>query len=248
MLDKVLENGPKLVKIDLASDKVVQTILFDKTIAPEKSYLNDIRIDNQTGHAYITESGVGSLIVVDLKSGKARRVLERDPTTKAEPDKPLIVDGMTLIEPKTGSTPQFNADGIAFDQARGLLYYHALTARNLYRVKTSDLLNEDLTDKELAARVTKLGETPSPDVMITGRDGSIYLAAFEKNAIVRVNPESGQSDTVLEDDRLQWPDTMSWGPGGELYVTTSQIHRMPKFHGGKSARKEPYRLYKLKIE
>src|SRR5258707_740691 len=86
-------------------------------------------------------------------------VLERDPTTKAEPDKPLIVDGMTLIDPKTGTAPQLNADGIALDQSRGVLYYHALTARKLYKVKTSDLLNENLTDKELAARVVTIGET-----------------------------------------------------------------------------------------
>ena len=248
MLEKVLQNGPKLVKIDLTKNQPVQTILFDQTIAPEKSYLNDLRIDSKSGHAFITESGVGSIIVVDLKSGKARRLLEGHPSTKAEPDKRLAVDGMMLTDPKTGTAPQFHADGIALDQQKGILYFHALTARKLYKVKTSDLLDENMSEKELAQSVVAVGETDSPDGMIVGKDGSLYLAAFEKNAIVRVNPENAKQETVIEDKRLQWPDTMAWGPGGELYVTTSQIHRMPKFHGGKSAIEEPYRVYKLKVE
>ena len=247
MLDKVVENGPKLVKIDLASNKVVQTILFDKTVAPEKSYLNDIRIDQKSGHAFITESGVGSIVIVDLKSGQARRVLQDSPTTKAEPDKSLVVDGMKLIDPKTGTAPQFNADGIALDQDKGILYFHPLSARKLYKVKTSDLLNEKLSGEELASRVVTVGETAAPDGMILGKDGMVYLAAFEEDAIVRVDPGTGKSQTVIRDERLQWPDTMSWGPSGELYVTTSQIHRMPKFHAGQSARKEPYRVYMLSV-
>jgi hypothetical protein len=27
---------------------------------------------------------------------------------------------------------------------------------------------------------------------------------------------------------------MAWGPYGKLHVTTSQIHRTPKYHGGVS--------------
>lgn len=247
MLDKVVENSPKLVKIDLKTDQVVQTIPFDKTVAPEKSYLNDVRFDGKNGHAYITESGVGSLVIVDLKAGTARRVLERDPRTKAELDKQIIVDGFTLVEPKTGAAPQFHADGIAFDAQKGLLYFHALTGRLLYRIKTSDLLNTTLTDKELGARIETVAETVAPDGMLEDKKGRIVLAALEKNGIYRYDPTSKKQEVLIEDQRLQWPDTMSWGPDGALYVTTSQIHRMPKFHGGKSARTEPYRLYKMMV-
>lgn len=246
MLDKVVEHGPKLLKVDLATNKIVHTYSFDKKIAPELSYLNDVRIDTKGGHAFMTESGVGSLVILDLKSGAARRVLTGDPTTKAEAGKPIVVDGFNLIDPKRGTAPQFNADGIALDVKKGLLYYHALTGTKLYQVKTSDLLDEKLSEKDLAARVVTVGTTEAPDGMLVDPEGRVYLAAIEKDAIVRVDPVSGKSETVLQDKRLQWPDSMSWGPDGALYVTTSQIHRMPKFHEGKSARTEPYRVYKLK--
>ena len=36
--------GPKLVKIDLATNKVMQTIPLDEDVAPKRSYLNDVRL------------------------------------------------------------------------------------------------------------------------------------------------------------------------------------------------------------
>ena len=82
----IVKGGPKLVKIDLVKNEVVQTIRFGPETAPEKSYLNDIRVDVKTGTAYITDSGLGAIVVVDLQSGKARRLLAGNPVTQAEKD------------------------------------------------------------------------------------------------------------------------------------------------------------------
>ena len=73
----------------------------------------------------------------------------------------------------------------------------------------------------------------------------IYLGAFEKSAIVRFDPTRRETTTVIEDQRLQWPDTLAWGPDCKLYVTTSQIHRMPKYHGGDSKQKGPFMVYRV---
>ena len=90
--EAVVEGGPKLVKIDLATNKVMQTITFDENVAPKRSYLNDVRLDTKTGDAFITESGTGAIIVVDLKSGQARRLLANNPSTKLEPEAEIVVD------------------------------------------------------------------------------------------------------------------------------------------------------------
>jgi hypothetical protein len=46
-MQEIVKGGPKLVKIDLATDQVVQTIPFGEDVAPKKSYLHDVRIDGE---------------------------------------------------------------------------------------------------------------------------------------------------------------------------------------------------------
>jgi hypothetical protein len=68
------------------------------------------------------------------------------------------------------------------------------------------------------------------------------LTAFEKKAIVRFDPSTRKVTTIIEDDLRQWPDTLAWGPDRKLCATTSQIHRMPKYHGGQSKQRSVCRL------
>src|ERR1051325_10210163 len=84
--------GPKLVCVDLATDKVVKKILFSQDVALPTTYLNDVRFDlrrgsSREGMAFITDSsqnGPNGIIVVDLASGKSWRRLHDHPSTKAE--------------------------------------------------------------------------------------------------------------------------------------------------------------------
>jgi sugar lactone lactonase YvrE len=244
-MQEIVKGGPKLVKIDLATNRVVQTIPFGEDVVSKKSYLNDVRIDTRTNTAFITESGRGAIIVVDLKSGKARRLLDGHASTQPEKDFKLIVDGKALIDQKRKTPPQIASDGIALDVKNGYLYYHALTGHTLYRIKTSFLRDEKLGNRELESKVENVGQTVAPDGMLEGPDGSIYLTDLEGNAVVRWDPVSERVDQVIADKRLLWPDTLSWGPNGEIYVTASQIENMPRFNNGKSTRSEPYKLWKV---
>jgi Major royal jelly protein len=62
----VVKDGPKLVKVDLTTNKSVSIIpLAD--VSPAKSYLNDVRVDTAAKVAFITDSGVAALVVVDLR-------------------------------------------------------------------------------------------------------------------------------------------------------------------------------------
>ena len=243
----VEKGGAKLVKVDLKSNQVVQNIPFGEDVAPAKSYLNDVRVDTETGHAFITESGLGAIVVVDLKTGKARRLLDGHASTKAEKDLTLRINGRDLLADDK-QTPQIHADGIALDTRSGYLYYHALTGRTLYRIKTEFLKDEKLSSSELEKKIENVGQTGPPDGMLEAPDGSIYITSIEDNAIVRYSPESRKLDRVIQDKRLSWPDSLAWGPDGELYVTASQIQNMPRFNGGKSARTEPYRVFKLLVD
>ncbi|TDU81311.1 sugar lactone lactonase YvrE [Prosthecobacter fusiformis] len=246
-MEAVVPDGPKLLQVNLKTDKVTQVFRFDPSVTPEKSYLNDIRVDIVSGHAFITDSGTGALIVLDIKTGKARRLLHEHPSTKAEEGVELLVDGIKVIDPKTGKAPQIHSDGIALDKEGGWLYYHALTGRTLYRIATADLINPKLTTEELGKKVVNVATTSAPDGMLEADNGSLYLTAIESGAIVHFDPRSKETATLIEDSRIQWPDTLSLAPDGTMYITASQIHRMPQYNGGKSQQKGPYTLYRFKM-
>ena len=244
-MQEIVKGGPKLVKVDLATNKVVQTIPFGEDVAPAKSYLNDVRIDTAAGKAFLTESGKGAIVVVDLKSGKARRLLDGHKSTRPEPDVKLAVDGKQLLDQQKKSPPQIASDGIALDTKNGYLYYHALTGHTLYRLKTADLADEKLAEKDLEAKVETVATTPAPDGMLEAPDDSVYLTDIEAVGVVKWNAQSQKIEPVIADKRLLWPDTLSWGANGEIYVTASQIENMPRFNDGKSTRTEPYKLWKI---
>lgn len=243
-MQSIVKGGPKLVKIDLKTNIVVQTIPFGEDVAKSKSYLNDVRIDVNSNTAFITDSGAGGIVVVDLNSGKARRVLDGHKSTTAENGFKLVVNGKELRD-QHGQPPKINSDGIALT-SDGYLYYHALTAHTLYRIKSDYLKDAKLKSHDLEAHIENMGQTPAPDGMLEAPDNTVYLTNIESSAVVRFDPQTKKITTVIEDKhRLLWPDTLAWGPDGALYVTASQIENMPRFNNGMSARTEPYRLFKI---
>ena len=53
-----MPGGAKLVVVDLATDTVERTYRFDATVAPETSYLNDLRLDLETSLGQHLRQGV----------------------------------------------------------------------------------------------------------------------------------------------------------------------------------------------
>jgi sugar lactone lactonase YvrE len=231
----VVPGGAKLVQINLASNEVARVITFDDHIAPLGSYLNDVRIDPEHQAAYITDSGAGALVVVNLATGSSRRVLDGHPSTSAE-DTVLTIEGEPWLLPD-GSAPQVHADGIAYDPIRDLVYYQALTGRTLYRLPGSALRDPSLDESALAGKVEAAAVSgPSDGLLWDGVDG-ILISAIEDDAVKRWSPAGGV-ETVVADPRIAWPDSFAFGRDGVLYVTTSQIHR-----GANPP--EPYRILRI---
>jgi sugar lactone lactonase YvrE len=242
----VVPGGAKLVQFDLATNAPARTIVFDAVAAPTKSYLNDVRFDTRRNVAYLTDSGLGALLVLDLKTGRARRVLEGHPSTQPEPDFSLVVNGKELRD-QAGQKPDFRADGLELSADGNTLYYQALMGRTLYRIGTEFLRDSTLTAAALAARVQKVGTPGAADGF--GRDaaGNIYLSGIENNTIRRLLP-SGQVEVVAQGPEISWPDSFASGPGNTLYFTTSQIQTQPKWNKGKDTRTRFFGLWKLDLK
>lgn len=240
----VVESGAKLVKIDLGSDRVERIYRFNREVAPTDSYLNDVRIDNEHNFAYITDSGLGGLVALDLESGGQRHFLREHPSTKAE-DIVLSMAGEPLRF-LDGGQPQIHSDGIALDERRDLLYYHALTGYQLYRVPTRILRDRSIRLEGQRDAVENLGETPAPDGMLLGPNGNLYMGDLENQAVVYRSPD-GNIYTLVQDPALKWPDSFSIGPGGWLYFTDSRIQDTEWFVENAEVSTMRFPVYRVKL-
>ena len=244
-LKYTVAGGPKLVETDPATSTVVRTIAIPESVAPRKSYLNDVRIDLQNNYAYMTESGTGSLVVVDLKTGQARGLLKQQPSTLPDKGFTTKAQGHALIDP-LGKPGQFKADGIALSTDNQYLYYRALSGHSLYRIKTALLRNPALGAAQVNAAPEKLPDAPACDGLEIDSKNMLYLTAFETGAILKYNPADGKTETLVQEARLQWPDTFAWAPDGKsLYFTVSELDKTPNWNKGVAPAHEPFRIYKL---
>lgn len=250
--------GPKLVCVDLASDKVIKTILFPQDVALPTTYLNDVRFDlrrGSEGMAFITDSsdqGANGIIVVDLASGESWRKLNDHPSTKAEDPSSFlpVVEGRPFMErqPDGQTKPlKMGSDGIAISADGSRLFYCPLASRKFYSVAIDALCDRSPNDDAVAATVIDEGDKGGgADGLESDAAGCIYATSYEHNAILRRSP-NGEWETVVHDPRLLWPDTMSVAADGYLYVTANQLHRQAKYQQGKDLRQKPYSLFRVRI-
>jgi len=230
-VDGLVPGGPKLVRIDLATDRVAQVIRFGQDVAIPGSYLNDVRFSKDGKHAFLTDAGQrGALVVVELASGKARRVLDGHPSTQPEKGVVVRTDGRPLRYPD-GRPVLFAADSIALSSDGAWLYWKPLTGTTLYRIQTAALTGRGLAGEDVSSQVQPYGKVgPTDGLWISRRGGTdsdiLFITSIEDNAIKARDLSQGPGGglrTVLQDPRLRWPDTFSQGPDGSLYVTTSRI-------------------------
>ena len=253
MLDNAVgfEAPPKLVGWNIASDSLHQVVELGAPVSAPNSFLNDLAVDSATGTVFIADTAFGpntALIVVDLASGKARRVLEGHASTVPE-DIDLVIEGKPVmgLQPD-GSTvkPRVGVDSIALDADNSWLYFGALSATTLYRVSTDVLRDPSLDDGALGAAVERFSDKPLSDGISVDADGNVYISDLGHSAIGVIDAQS-RAYSILHCDPhlLPWPDGMSYGPDGRLYITTNQLHRLPLLNAGKNEVEPPFLIHSI---
>jgi len=242
-LGKVVDNAAKVVRFDLATNKIDRVYRFPGTI-DNSSYLNDIRVDTHTQMAYLTNSGTGGIVVLDLRSGRSWQVLQAHKSVHPDPNAKFIIDGHELK--KQGQPVAFQSDGIALSPERKYLYYKTISDERLWRVPTAALNDPKLTGQQLAGQVQDLGNVAHTDGMVFDQQGNLYLGDPTTYSMIKVTPDR-KPHTWIHDSRLIWPDTYSISKDGYIYITTSQINKQPDYNSGVNKRTSPYMVFKTKL-
>jgi sugar lactone lactonase YvrE len=234
----------KLLKISLDDNKVVKVYTFDD-LPKDKSALNDVCVDNSRQLAYLSDPGLHALVVLDLNTGKSRVVLKDDPSTIVPPGLKLHLDGKD-VEDKDGKPFTSNVNGIALTKDNKWFYFRAINQTKLYRINTVHLADGALSAADLSNKVEMVAETGICHGMIADSKGNIYLSNSPNCAIQYVTPE-GKVHILVKDRRLIWPDSFGIGNDGYLYLSASQMNRLPKYNKGENKVAYPYRVYKVRL-
>jgi sugar lactone lactonase YvrE len=251
-----IPGGAKLVAVDLATNKVVKTIVLPPSVVLTTTYVNDVRFDLRQGKggiAYITDSstsGPGGIILVDLDSGDSWRRLSGHPSTSPDPSFLPIVEGERLAVREKGKPPapfRIASDGLALSADGKTLYYSPLSSRQLFAVPTALLRDRSAPEEAVARAVVDLGEKGASDGLEADDQGGIYAGDYEHDSI-RQRQGDGEWKTIAHDPRILWPDTLSVAGDGYLYFTANQLERQPWFHDGQDLRVKPYTLFRVKID
>lgn len=240
---KTIPGAGKLVKINLQTNRVERVYSMSSLNPPEGFALNDVRIGSR--HAFLTESGLGSLVIVDLQSGAVRRVLDKHPSTKAVPNTVVRIEGRKVLDEK-GEPAKFNNNNLELAPDESFLLYKPSFAYNWWKIAVADLTNPNLNAEQLGERVQKGNETMPTGGTTMDKAGNIYLMDLERRAIWRQTP-GGDLSLLVRDPRIIWGDASDIGADGFLYVPMSQNNRLPVFNHSVNQVEKPYRIYKIKI-
>ena len=238
-----VSGGPKLVGVNLQTNKVFQTVALGSEVVRDTTYLNDVRVDVAANRAYITDSGRGqnAIIVVDLKTGRAWRKLDGHPSVEEEASFVPVVEGKPLYN--QGQHLKVGADGIALSADGKRLYYSALSGRRLYSVATEALANPA---GDASSSVRDEGDKGgAADGLEMDSAGNIYATNYEHASVMKRDAQ-GKYSLLAQLEPKVWPDTLALGDGW-LYCMTNQLHRQAIFQGGQDRREKPYVLYRMAV-
>jgi sugar lactone lactonase YvrE len=213
----------RLLAFDLETGRLLHEQRFDREIAPAGSFLQDLQVSADGKVVIIADASFWrkrpAIIVYDIETAIARRILELHPSVSAEN---FVIRNNKRTMSFVGGIVSLRGgvDGIALGDE--WLYFAALSGSALYRVKLSDLRDPTTPSSQIAARVERYATKPLSDGLSLDNDGNVYITDVEHNSIFRVDADR-EVRTLIRSTSIRWPDALSFGPDGWLYVADSAL-------------------------
>ena len=231
---------PKLVQIDTHQNKVVRTLTLEQKALHPESIVSGVAVHADT--AYVADSGIGGILVIDLKTGSTRRFLDRHPSLVAT--RPITTP-QGPVHSTNGNLLAIDASMIAVSPDGKWIVVQP-PGGYLSRVETSIFTDPDVTAAALEESVTQWFKTPALGGMTIGPDGTLYWSDISTGSILSYT--TGRVPRrLITDNRLKWPATPGLDTSGHLYVPAAQLDHTAAFTGGQSSVVWPVTVYKLAL-
>ncbi|WP_165852210.1 L-dopachrome tautomerase-related protein [Chryseobacterium pennae] len=251
------KQAPKLIGWNINTKQLHKVFTLPDPVLHPSSFLQDFVIDEKHQTAIIADMSLGGLIypsvpafvIIDLKTGYSRRVLENDQSFQPT-DEDLLINGRPLSHSYPDGkivNPRYPLNPIAIDAEMKWVYFGALGGEKIYRISTESLAEENLNDSQLSQQIEFYATKPKSDGFKIDNKGQIYVTDVENNAIGISTPK-GYSILVQDDFLISWPDGIAIHPKGYLYFTSNQLQNKPWWNNGKDDSKPPYYVLRFKIE
>jgi sugar lactone lactonase YvrE len=236
----------RIVAVDLETNEILRDQVLGPDIAPLGSFLQDLQVSADGNTIVIADASFWrkspALIVYDVETGFARRVLESDPSVSAESH--MINNGGRDMEFLGGIVAlRGGVDGIAL--GREWLYYGAISGSGLFRVRLRDLRDASLPVRQLASRVERVGDKPLSDGMSIDIEGNVYVTDIEHGSVFVARP-GRDIRTLIHSHELRWPDALSFGPDGYLYIADSALAELILQSREHIDAHGPYRIFRFR--
>jgi len=243
----------KIICIDPNSNQIIHKIILKAPVLLPDSHMNDLRVSlshGPQGTVFITDSSFGTqpgLVIVDVATQNARRVLTKHPSILPEPGFMAIIEGEPRrYIPHHPGMVSGGVDGIAILPDESRVYYAPLTSRRLYSLPTALLADPTADDAKLAQNIRDEGEKGTADGLCFDRFNQLYTTNYEHDCILRRDPQ-GNFKMMVRDPRILSPDGI-FPTQDHIYCTLGQWNRLPSFNDKHDMRAPPYLLIRFPIE
>ena len=239
----------------LALDPDSGEIVFEHQFAEDEAgFAQDLRVSPDGETVYLADTGLlrftsAALIVLDIESRQSRTVLADHPSIAPQNWVMRRTDGSPYRLGYGLVNFQVGVDGLALSQDGEWLYYAAMTHESVYRVPTALLRDFGTSEAEIAAAIERLGPAPMSDGIELQADGSVVLTDVENAGLAVLSPQ-GDLSTLVRIDGVDWADSVTVAPNGEIWFTDSELTALlgpfgQPSSGEEMAAKAPFHIYRI---
>lgn len=238
-----LAGAQKVLQFDTRDGRLLRALRFDDAILPEGACLNDLRIWGS--RIYLTDSGLGALVVHDLATGRTLRRLQAHPLLLQSEMQPMRGSGRRVLVDADGARPRVGCDFLEISPDGQWLYFSTPTGP-FRRVPTALLCDPAAPDDSVAAGIEEVVAIPTLNGCAMDSRGNLYLANAEQRRI-EVRAPSGQCAVLVADERLVDPDALFITRDRRLLVPATQSELLPEHDGGNNGVERPFLVLSMAL-